>query len=262
MTAEIHVLSGPDKGKICRLGQYTVKIGVGATMDVPLNDMQLRGSLIVEWKNGVYHIRNNLDTAIWLGDQILEPGQSDVWYDERVLQPSAGTSLVLRHIDDAANSVQDRVVVVKSAEKHGNPLFAPASLTAGIAALLGLLFLGNSTTSRSVDRFAAASRYPALADSIQRTLVGGRKWAIDHGHQKEWEMMLDQFQKARLADRVDNRKDARERYQRCSRILQQLRTDPDYSNSGMDNWYDDLGRQRTDDALAWFLNQRLIQLSD
>ena len=262
MTAEIHVLTGPDKGKICRLAQYTVKIGVGATMDVPLKDMQLRGSLVVEWKNSVYHIRNELDTAIYLDNDILEPGQTDVWYDEKVLQPSADTSLVLRHIDNSSNSVQDRVVVLTSDQKNSNPLLSPASLTAGIAALVGLLFIGNSTTSQPVDRFAATSRHPALADSIQKTLVDSRAWATKRGHLKEWDIMLEQFQKARLADRVDNRKDARDRYERCSRILQQLKADPDYKNSGMDNWYDDLGRQRSDDALAYFLNQRLIQLSE
>ena len=260
MPAEIQVLSGPDSGKICQLVQSSARIGVGAAMEFPLTDMQLRGYLVVDFRNGVYHVRNQLEGAVYLDKEILDPGESRVWYDEQILQPTAATRLRLRHTEQQSN-FQGRAAVVLSPEKNATGQLTLTITLASLCITVGLLILGNSNTEVSSSESLDPARLPALADIVQTKLTECRGWAEANEILPLWDRTLEQFQKARLADRLGNRETARKRYELCARLLQQLKAHKAYHSSGMNNWIDDRQRAKTDDALEYFLNKRLIELS-
>jgi hypothetical protein len=261
MTAEIQVLSGPDNGKICQLVQSSARIGVGATMEFPLTDMQLRGCLVVDFRNGVYHVRNELEGAIYLDKEVLQPGDSRVWFDEQILQPTAATRMRLRHTDQRADSQSGRATVVLVPNQNASSQMTLTAAIATICILAGLLILGNSNTTVTQIQSVEFGRLPALADIVQKKLLESRVWAETRGLLPLWDRTFEQFQKARLADRLGDRDTAKKRYEFCSRLLQQLKDHPDYHSSGMNSWVNDKGRTQTNDALEYFLNQRLIDLS-
>ena len=120
----IQVIEGPDQGAAFELPTDSVRLGVGTAVDFRLADPQLRGTLLVEWKNGTYHVRNDLDFAIYLDHKILSRGESRVWYDDTILQPTAQTQLVLQHRDSS-----DSTQAAERLNAAGRPVVSNSSGT-------------------------------------------------------------------------------------------------------------------------------------
>ena len=103
VATSIHVLNGPDAGMSFAIQSgRTIRIGASARCAVCLNDTRIAGELEVLSKDDIYRVTNNLETAVYLGTEVLRPGESSIWYVDAILQPSAVTRMALRLDNNAA----------------------------------------------------------------------------------------------------------------------------------------------------------------
>ena len=228
MATVIQVIEGPDQGAAFELPTDSVRLGVGTAVDFRLADPQLRGTLLVEWKNGTYHVRNDLDFAIYLDHKILSRGESRVWYDDTILQPTAQTQLVLQHRDSS-----DSTQAAERLNAAGRPVVSNSSgsrsvwILAGLGVCLGVLLLAvpREPTAEPPEFNDLISRSAAAITNLEVTT----KWAEKNGLGVEWKQLSQLFEQARVADRQGNIRTAQALYQDCAGILNAITRSSPYS---------------------------------
>ena len=255
----IKVIQGPDKGSVFEIPRHTVRIGIGISVDVRLTDPQLRGRLVVEWKSGTYHVRNDLEFAIYLDNEILGRGESRVWFDDVVLQPTAQTQLVLQNRDPDTNELPGQPSVTPGQQKHrsnGVNLFILIVAALGIS--FGFLVL-SAPVEKQVRMSMNGRQLISKSTEVMEKLEGSLPWAQKNGLGVKWTQMSESFQHARLADRQGNFKLALERYQDCSNQLHVIRAKISYDSKEL---FDDAAKLKAIDALeslGMILNAKLIE---
>lgn len=260
MATVIQVIEGPDQGATFELPTDSVRLGVGTGVDFRLADPQLRGTLLVEWKNGTYHVRNDLDCAIYLDQKVLSRGESRVWYDDTILQPTSQTQLVLQH-REASDSTQtsERSSAAGRTDVSNSGGSKTVWIVAGLGVCIGVLLLvvpreptdGQPVVSNMVSRSAAA------INNLEAT-VG---WAEKNGLGVQWKELSQLFEQARVADRQGNIRTAQSLYQDCAGILNAIARSSPYTATPASG--EDPERQAAMDAiedLGEILNFRLIEL--
>ncbi len=259
MAAEIQVIKGPDEGNCFTVSKYAVKIGVGTGAEIRLSDTQIRGNLLVEWKNGTYHVRNDLEFAVYLDNEVLARGESRVWFDNVVLQPSAQTQLMLQHIRDSGAVAQGRVVLEGGAQGAQKSAGRGVWILAAAGVLVGLLLLARNPDNVVKKSDNSGSIVKRSAEALQQ-MEFHRPWARNHGVLPEWDTLIQLFSQARVADRQGDQQTAQERYQDCARLVNGIAERFPYDSTAETDsaQKDALEAVRN---LGAVLNSRLIELS-
>lgn len=260
MAAEIQVIKGPDEGNRFTVSKYAVKIGVGTGAEIRLSDTQIRGNLLVEWKNGTYHVRNDLEFAVYLDNEVLARGESRVWFDHVVLQPSAQTQLMLQHIRDSDAVEEGRVVLEGGKQGAQKSAGRGVWILAAAGVLLGMLLLTRNAETVVQKPDISGSVVKRSAEALQQ-LELHRPWARQQGVLPEWDPLIQLFSQARVADRQGDRQTALERYQDCARLVNGIAERFPYDDSQAET---DSARKEALEAvrnLGAVLNARLIELS-
>ncbi len=252
MPTIISVTHGQDAGREFAVPRTTIRIGTEAHADIRLTDPQLQGLLTLIWKNGTWVVTHQLDYPILLDGQRFARNETKVWFDGTRLQPTATTSLLLetRESETAADepsSVQELTL----AEPEVAEWVRYIQYT-GIALGLVILLAAPDGSSPSLTDTQVDDQYKAVIRSIMRKPVGpsGR-------FQSDWQLLTDNLQQARHADKAADKAVALNLYEKCSQLCRVLKLRIDELEQTSPEQYPDLPNNAVAiESVAEFITQR------
>jgi hypothetical protein len=220
MPTVISVTQGQDAGREFAVPRTTIRIGTEAYADIRLTDPQLQGVLTVVWKNGTWVITNGLGYPIYLDGQPFPRGETRVWFDGKPLQPTATTSLLLETREsgtaaDEPGSVQELTPPVPEIAE-----WVRYAQCIGVIAGLVILLAISSGSPPMVDEKKVDQNYLKTISELNANHVGGYSVRF----RSDWQMLTENLQQARHADKAADNEMALNLYEKCSqlyRVLQQ-----------------------------------------
>lgn len=226
MATKIRVTNGPDAGREFIVQRQRVLIGAEADADIRLNDTQLQGHVVVEYRNAAYHVINMLRYPIWLDGEALAINDRRVWYDQGNLQPSAVTSLVLITDHSVIDPEDQRRVIETDADRNRWTVQTSWIIAAAlvIAAILVLAGAGSSRNRQSGTAPLSASAVRRESQRVLETLADEtfRNIARRRGVDIEWRQLYDTLISARLAEARSDRSAVAGDYRRVRETARRL----------------------------------------
>jgi|GEM_PF-1272997 hypothetical protein len=170
MAIKIEVVKGQDAGWVHVVYSREAKIGRGSGNHIRLTDPAWQeGHLELVNRGGGWLVVNRMPHGVFHQGQILEPGKSRTWYEGELLQPTAGTLLVLRS-DDSKPSGGQAIVSMPPAEKAKKSPLIPL-VAAGSLALAFLMFHYRGSEGSS-PKTAESFEPPAVSSLADHHEVG------------------------------------------------------------------------------------------
>ncbi len=178
----------------------------------------LQGLLTLVWKNGTWVVTHQLDYPILLDGQRFARNETKVWFDGTHLQPTATTSLLLETRDsetaaDEPASVQELTL----AEPEVAEWVRYVQYTGVAFGLLILLAASDGGTPLLTD--------PQVEVNFKAVIVSLKAQpAWPQGRfQSDWQLLTENLQQARHADKAADREVALNLYEKCSQLCRVLR---------------------------------------
>ena len=221
MATSLQVTQGPDAGRSFVIEQETVRIGNDSNANVRINDPQLRGVLVIQFRDGVYHVSNQLSSPIWFRmashREEFAPGEERVWYDGARVQPTALTELLLVSVPDSP--VQDAASGLREITEATETSDGIVRTLCILGIAVGLLILLASLDSPA---YLTTGRQKKLASEIAAHLQLAPS-TTSKQFDSDWDHLASVFRDARFADRAGDVDEAANLYLICSQIQGVLR---------------------------------------
>lgn len=170
MAVKIEVVKGQDAGWAHVIHSREAKIGRGSGNHIRLTDPAWQeGHLELVNRGGGWLVVNRMPHGVFHQGQILEPGKSRTWYEGELLQPTAGTLLVLRS-DDSKPSGGQGIVSMPPAEKAKKSPLIPLVAVGSLA--VAFLMFHSRGTGASSPKAGEAFEPPAVSSLAEHHEVG------------------------------------------------------------------------------------------
>jgi len=264
MSAKIRVLQGPDQGREFQLGLEAVRIGTTATAGICLTDPGLQGELVVELRDGVYHVTNRMMYSIYLDKKSLPSGQRTVWFDDAVLQPTAETQLTLqrdfsRSLPSGERSRNKEVVLKKKTWEISN-----TTILAVAGVILAILILA-SAPPPATNTVRRLSESRLRTESVEFLMQLDSLRGLNHfplmKHQLD--LVRRTLAEARVAEARSDREVALKHYLQINGLIHRLHQELPRARKAPENPLAEETAnsiQESLDRISTIVNQRLIDL--
>ena len=218
MPTIISVIHGQDAGREFAVPRTTIRIGTEAHADIRLTDPQLQGLLTLVWKNGTWVVTHQLDYPILLDGQRFARNEAKVWFDGTPLQPTATTSLLLETRGSEIGADEPASVQELTLAEPEIAEWVRYVQYIGIALGFLILLAASDGKSPPPNDKQVDTNFKTVIQTLksQTAEFSGR-------FQSDWQLLTNNLQQARHADKGADKAAALNFYEKCSQLCRVLK---------------------------------------
>lgn len=204
MSVRIVVLAGPDQGRSLEIAALPeVRIGRGPGNHLVLTDPAWEGQLRVVRDQGVFLVRNQLSTSVYLGKETLGKEAERTWFTDQVLFATRATQLKLS-VDPG-----DDPPIPGPAKSNNWLMIGIIVLAVPIVAFAFLADAGEGGSGRSAEQISRS----------HEEIIGRYEKLIERNSDRTAQGLLQDLRAARLSESARKFGEAYQRYLAIRQLL-------------------------------------------